>query len=107
MSNKDDLGGIIHTYQKFDPVNFPSPTAPPPDLVSPAFEDLAKWAGRLVESHAEDYVFPAREAAGIEREHPDKERIDGEKVMMTSLESPDGRASCWRRPSRATPAKVF
>jgi uncharacterized protein with von Willebrand factor type A (vWA) domain len=35
-----DLGGIIHTYQKFDPVNFPSPTAPPPDMVSPAFEHL-------------------------------------------------------------------
>ena len=35
-----DLGGIIHTYQKFDPTNFPSPTAPPPDLVSPAFEHL-------------------------------------------------------------------
>src|SRR5262245_42286402 len=40
MSNCDNLGGIIHTYQKFDPVNFPSPTAPPPDLVSPAFEHL-------------------------------------------------------------------
>src|SRR5438034_10737664 len=40
MSNRDRLGGIIHTYQKFDPVNFPSPTAPPPDLVSPAFEHL-------------------------------------------------------------------
>src|SRR6516164_4051007 len=40
MSTSDRLGGIIHTYQKFDPVNFPSPTAPPPDLVSPAFEHL-------------------------------------------------------------------
>jgi uncharacterized protein with von Willebrand factor type A (vWA) domain len=40
MSNPDRLGGIIHTYQKFDPVHFPSPTAPPPDLVSPAFEHL-------------------------------------------------------------------
>src|SRR5436190_112798 len=30
MSKRDSLGGIIHTYQKFDPVNFPSPTAPPP-----------------------------------------------------------------------------
>src|SRR6188472_3463718 len=34
------LGGIIHTYQKYDPVEFPSPTAPPPDMVSPAFEHL-------------------------------------------------------------------
>ena len=40
MSQNDRLGGIIHTYQKFDPVNFPSPTAPAPDMVSPAFEHL-------------------------------------------------------------------
>src|SRR5947209_5468551 len=40
MNSRDKLGGIIHTYQKFDPVNFPSPTAPPPDMVSPAFEHL-------------------------------------------------------------------
>jgi uncharacterized protein with von Willebrand factor type A (vWA) domain len=38
MSTPDRLGGIIHTYQKYDPAEFPSPTAPPPDLVSPAFE---------------------------------------------------------------------
>jgi uncharacterized protein with von Willebrand factor type A (vWA) domain len=38
MARKDDLGGIIHVYQKYDPAQFPSPTAPPPDLVSPAFE---------------------------------------------------------------------
>ena len=31
-------GGIIHSYQKFDPAQFPSPTQPPPDLVSSAFE---------------------------------------------------------------------
>jgi uncharacterized protein with von Willebrand factor type A (vWA) domain len=40
MVERSRLGGIIHTYQKFDPVHFPSPTAPPPDLVSPAFEHL-------------------------------------------------------------------
>jgi uncharacterized protein with von Willebrand factor type A (vWA) domain len=40
MNNKHELGGIIHTYQKYDPVEFPSPTTPPPDLVSPAFEHL-------------------------------------------------------------------
>ncbi len=43
MSTPDRLGGIIHTYQKFDPVNFPSPTAPPPDMVSPAFEHLLMY----------------------------------------------------------------
>jgi len=38
MALKSRLGGIVHTYQKYDPAKFPSPTAPPPDLVSPAFE---------------------------------------------------------------------
>jgi uncharacterized protein with von Willebrand factor type A (vWA) domain len=33
-------GGIVHTYQKYDPVNFPSPSAPPPDMVSPLFDHL-------------------------------------------------------------------
>jgi uncharacterized protein with von Willebrand factor type A (vWA) domain len=43
MSTKRELGGIIHTYQKYDPVACPSPTAPPPDLVSPAFEHLLHY----------------------------------------------------------------
>src|SRR5438874_7488764 len=38
MSSRDRLGGIIHTYQKYDPVNLPGPSTPPPDLVTPAFE---------------------------------------------------------------------
>jgi uncharacterized protein with von Willebrand factor type A (vWA) domain len=37
------VGGVIHTYQKFDPRNFPSPTQPPPDLVSPAMEHLLMY----------------------------------------------------------------
>ena len=40
MANRDSLGGVIHTYQKYDPRRFPSPTQPPPDLVSSAFEHL-------------------------------------------------------------------
>ncbi len=42
-STPDRLGGIIHTYQKFDPVNFPSPTTPPPDMVSSAFDHLLMY----------------------------------------------------------------
>jgi uncharacterized protein with von Willebrand factor type A (vWA) domain len=38
MSKKSQLGGVVHTYQKYDPARFPSPTQPPPDLVSHAFE---------------------------------------------------------------------
>src|SRR5208283_476638 len=40
MSSKEELGGIIHTYQKYDPVHFPSPTTPPPDVASQAMEHL-------------------------------------------------------------------
>jgi len=36
-------GGIIHTYQKYDPLKFPSPSQPPPDLVSPAFEHMLEF----------------------------------------------------------------
>jgi uncharacterized protein with von Willebrand factor type A (vWA) domain len=43
MNSHDRLGGIIHTYQKYDPVHFPSPTAPPPDLVSHAFDHLLMY----------------------------------------------------------------
>ncbi len=43
MTTRNTLGGIIHTYQKFDPRNFPSPTAEPPDLVSPAFEHMLAY----------------------------------------------------------------
>jgi uncharacterized protein with von Willebrand factor type A (vWA) domain len=36
-------GGIVHTYQKYDPKNFPSPTQPPPDMVSPALEHMLRF----------------------------------------------------------------
>ena len=51
MSKPEQLGGIIHTYQKFDPTEFPSPTTPPPDMVSPAFEHLLHYGNmrRLTE----------------------------------------------------------
>ena len=43
MPARQPLGGIIHTYQKYDPQNFPSPTAPPPDVVSSAFDHLLAY----------------------------------------------------------------
>jgi len=36
-------GGVIHTYQQYDPQSIPSPTAPPPDLVSPVFEHMLTY----------------------------------------------------------------
>jgi hypothetical protein len=41
--SKRKIGGILHTYQKYDPVHFPSPTAPPPDVVSPILEQMLRF----------------------------------------------------------------
>ena len=58
MNNKNDLGGIIHTYLGYDPVNFPSPNAPPPDLASPAMEHLLFYGNtrRLTEEELANAV---------------------------------------------------
>ena len=42
-TDRERPGGIVHTYQKYDPQQFPSPTAPPPDLVSPMMEQLLMY----------------------------------------------------------------
>jgi uncharacterized protein with von Willebrand factor type A (vWA) domain len=58
MNNKDGLGGIIHTYLGYDPVKFPSPTAPPPDLANPAMEHLLFYGNtrRLTEEELANAV---------------------------------------------------
>lgn len=43
MTKRQQIGGVIHTYQKYDPKHFPSPTQPPPDLVSPALEHMLRF----------------------------------------------------------------
>jgi uncharacterized protein with von Willebrand factor type A (vWA) domain len=43
MANRDTLGGVIHTYQRYDPKRFPSPAEPPLDLVSGAMEHMLAW----------------------------------------------------------------
>ena len=50
-SARNRLGGIIHTYQAYDPKNFPPPTAEPPDMVSSAFEHMLMFGSmrRLTE----------------------------------------------------------
>jgi hypothetical protein len=45
MTRARHTGGIIHTYQKYDPQHFPSPTQPPPDVVSPALEHMMLFGG--------------------------------------------------------------
>ncbi len=42
------LGGVIHTYQRYDARQFPSPTQPPPDLVSSAFASALSQPNTLI-----------------------------------------------------------
>lgn len=48
MANRSTLGGVIHTYQKYDPAKFPSPRDPAEgaDLVSAAFEHALMFGER-------------------------------------------------------------
>lgn len=46
MNEETAPGGIIHTYLGYDPVRFPSPSAPPPDLASAAMEHLLTYGDR-------------------------------------------------------------
>ena len=43
VTSQRHRGGVIHTYQQYDPKAFPSPSSPPPDLVSPAFEHMLTY----------------------------------------------------------------
>lgn len=56
---RKDIGGIIHVYQKYNPTQFPSPTAEPTDLVSGAF-DHALTYGRYRELTEEELARAVR-----------------------------------------------
>ncbi|TDJ58777.1 MAG: VWA domain-containing protein [Planctomycetota bacterium] len=51
MRSREGLGGIIHTYQGYDPRHFPPPTREPPDMVTGAFEHMLAYGStrRLTE----------------------------------------------------------
>ena len=70
-------GGIVHTYQKYDPQKFPGPTAPPPDLVSPLMEQLLA-RGSIRELSEEDLASAVHlSAEEFTRIGPDLDRIQG------------------------------
>jgi integrase len=52
-------------------------------LNSPAHAVLIKWANRFPSCKPSDYIFPACEAAGIERENPTAERIDASQPIKS------------------------
>ena len=52
MPTRDTLGGIVHTYQRYDPGRIPPPRPPTVDLVTPAMEHLLEF-GSAAELTAE------------------------------------------------------
>src|SRR4029450_4649768 len=59
MPHRNPLGGIIHTYQKYDPIQFPRPSEPPPDMVSPGVEHLLAF-GEMRELTEEELARAVR-----------------------------------------------
>ncbi len=59
MESRNHPGGIIHTYQKYDPQNLPSPLAPQPDVLSGAFEHMLAY-GDLSELSEEELARAVR-----------------------------------------------
>jgi uncharacterized protein with von Willebrand factor type A (vWA) domain len=53
------LGGVIHTYQKYDPQHLPSPRQPAPDVLSGAFDHLLAY-GDLRELSEEELARAVR-----------------------------------------------
>lgn len=68
MSEQTTLGGLIHTYQKYDPVSFPSPLADPPDMVSAAMNHMLMY-GEMEEFSEEELAnaieIDASQIAGL------------------------------------------
>jgi len=58
MPTRDSLGGIVHTYQRYDPVRIPPPRPPVADLLTPAMEHLLEFgdASELTEEQLADAV---------------------------------------------------
>ena len=68
MTEANSLGGVIHTYQGYDPANIPGPSLPQADLVSPAFEHMLEF-GNLRELTEEELAnaitLDIRQIAGL------------------------------------------
>ena len=43
MTDKRNVGGVLHTSLKYQPQKFPSPTQPPPDMVSPLMNQMLAY----------------------------------------------------------------
>ena len=68
MPTRDTLGGIVHTYQRYDPARIPPPRPAEVDLVTPAMEHLLEFgdASELTEQQlAEAIVLDPEQIKGL------------------------------------------
>jgi len=68
VPTRDTLGGIVHSYQRYDPARVPPPRPPATDLVTPAVEHLLEFgeAGELTEEQlAEAIVLDPEQIRGL------------------------------------------
>jgi uncharacterized protein with von Willebrand factor type A (vWA) domain len=58
VPTRDTLGGIVHTYQRYDPARIPPPRPPAIDLVTPAMEHLLEFgdSSELTEEQLADAI---------------------------------------------------
>lgn len=109
------LGGIIHTYQKYDPVELPGPTSEPPDLVTPAMEHLLTFGStrELTEDELADAIHldpsqianlgPSIESLRAlleERKRRILEKYEAEKVRDAARKAFERQSRQVRPPSR-------
>ena len=70
MPSRDTLGGIVHSYQRYDPARIPPPRPPQADLVTPAVEHLLEFGSidELTEQQlAEAVVLDPDQIKGLGR----------------------------------------
>ena len=68
MPTRDTLGGIVHSYQRYDPARIPPPRPPQADLVTPAVEHMLEFgsADELTEEQlAEAIVLDPEQIKGL------------------------------------------
>lgn len=109
------VGGIIHTYQKYDPKQFPSPTEPPTDVVSSAFDHMMMFGSsrRLSEEELARAIridpsqigglgpsIDALIAMLLERKRKILERFETETVQHLATDNFQESASVLRPPRK-------
>ena len=61
MPSRDSLGGIVHTYQRYDPQRIPPPRSPAPDVVSGFMEQLLEFGDVAEQEFTEEQLANAIE----------------------------------------------